>query len=287
MSVGQGHETGFSSLVAQRLGVPVSSIRYEQGNTDLLENGRGNGGSSGLIQGGSALANAVDDLIAKGRALASEKLEAAAADIEFVEGAFRIAGTDRSISLTELASEVEQGSSGSTPLVGLGNFAPGRPTFPNGCHICEVEIDPETGEVTPVRYVSVEDVGTVLNPVLVEGQIHGGVVQGIGQALLEEIRYDESGQLLTGSFMDYAMPLAAGMPGIESVNLETPTALNPLGVKGVGEAGTVGALSATVNAVCNALLAAGIRHLDMPATPMNVWRALQDAVYGVNAQGRP
>ncbi|MEO8135826.1 MAG: xanthine dehydrogenase family protein molybdopterin-binding subunit [Betaproteobacteria bacterium] len=279
MSVGQGHETGFSLLVAQRLHVPVANVRYEQGDTDRIENGRGNGGSSALIQGGSAVARAVDDLIQKGSELAADKLEAAVSDIEFSDGAFRISGTDRSIGLTDLALEMESRSAGQTFLAGLGQFAPARPTFPNGCHICEVEIDPETGEVTPIRYVSVEDVGRVLNPMLVEGQIHGGVVQGIGQALLEEIRYDESGQLVTGSFMDYAMPRAVDMPDIVSVCLETPTALNPLGVKGVGEAGTVGALSATINAVCHALQPTGIRHLDMPATPMRVWQALRDAGY--------
>jgi len=277
MSVGQGHETVLSALVAQRLAIPVSSIRYAQGDTDRLENGRGNGGSSGVIQGGSALVKAIDDLIAKGRELASEELEAAVSDIEFSDGAFRIAGTDRSIRLGDLARAVDAGSAGRKLLSGSGAFAPGRPTFPNGCHICEVEIDPETGELTVARYVSVEDVGRVLNPVLVDGQIHGGVVQGIGQALLEQIAYDESAQLTTGSFMDYAMPRADDVPAIVSAHLETLTALNPLGVKGVGEAGTVGALSATMNAVNNALLPAGIRHLDMPATPMRIWTALHDA----------
>ena len=277
MSVGQGHETVLSALVAQRLAVPVSSIRYAQGDTDRIENGRGNGGSSGVIQGGSALAKAIDDLIAKGRELASEKLEAAVSDIEFSDGVFRIAGTDRSIRMSDLAREVESASASKTLLQGTGSFAPGRPTFPNGCHICEVEIDPETGELRVVRYVSVEDVGRVLNAVLVDGQIHGGVVQGIGQALLEQICYDESGQLTTGSFMDYTMPRADDVPAIVSAHLETLTALNPLGVKGVGEAGTVGALSATMNAVNNALLPAGIRHLDMPATPMRIWKALHDA----------
>jgi aerobic carbon-monoxide dehydrogenase large subunit len=156
-------------------------------------------------------------------------------------------------------------------------FKPERPTFPNGCHICELEIDPATGAVTPLKYVSVEDVGRVLNPVFVEGQIHGGVAQGMGQALMEQICFDDYGQLLTGSFMDYAMPRAEDVPAIVSANLETPTALNPLGVKGVGEAGTVGALSATMNAVCDALRPEGVRHLDMPATPMRVWQALREA----------
>lgn len=283
MSVGQGHETVFPQMVAQRLGLPVSRVRYAQGDTDLIENGKGNGGSSALVLGGTALVKTVDDLIAKARQMASDKLEAAVEDIVFADGACRIVGTDRVISLGELArlaqDDPDRGVAG---LAGTGQFTPERATFPNGCHICEVEIDPGTGQVTPISYVAVEDIGRVLNSVLVEGQIQGGVVQGMGQALLEEIRYDETGQLVTGSFMDYAMPRAADVPDIVSVYLETPTALNPLGVKGVGEAGTVGALSATMNAVCHALEVAGIRHLDMPATPMRVWQALQDAGYQGN-----
>jgi carbon-monoxide dehydrogenase large subunit len=276
MSVGQGHETGFPRLVAQRLNIPVEKIRYAQGDTDLLPEGRGNGGSSALIQGGSAVTRSADDLISKGLERASKHLEAHHVDIEFQEGVFRVRGTDRAVSMAELARDA-------SPLAGMGQFAPPRPTFPNGCHICEVDIDIETGVVTPVHYVSVEDVGRVMNPVFVEGQIHGGVVQGISQVLMEEIRYDETGQLVTGSFVDYAMPRASDMPDIVSVNLEIPTSQNPLGVKGVGEAGTVGALSATTNAVANALRQAGIRHLDMPATPMRVWQALRDAGQG---QGR-
>lgn len=283
MSVGQGHETGFPRLVAQHLNVPVERIRYAQGDTDLLPEGRGNGGSSALIQGGSAVARSAEDLITKGMERASQHLETHLADIDFQDGVFRVRGTDRTVSMAELARVADAASEGTVPLAGLGQFAPPRPTFPNGCHICEVDIDMETGVVTPVHYVSVEDVGRVMNPVFVEGQIHGGVVQGISQVLMEEIRYDESGQLISGSFVDYAMPRAADMPEIVSVNLEVPTSQNPLGVKGVGEAGTVGALSATTNAVANALQQAGIRHLDMPATPMRVWQALRDAG---QAQGR-
>jgi carbon-monoxide dehydrogenase large subunit len=270
VSVGQGHETGLSRMVARALGIPIESVRYEQGDTDLPASGRGNGGSSALIQGGSALRLATEDLIENGRRAAARRLEAHAADIEFVEGVFRVRGTDHAVTLPELARAGEA-------LQGVGMFKPDRPTFPNGCHICEVEIDPATGTVTPLQYVSVEDVGRVLNPALVEGQIHGGVAQGIGQALMELVCFDPHGQLVTGSFMDYAMPRANDMPPIISANLETPTALNPLGVKGVGEAGTVGALSATMNAVCNALAPEGVRHLDMPATPMRVWQALQEA----------
>jgi carbon-monoxide dehydrogenase large subunit len=269
MSVGQGHETGLSRLVAQALGIPIQNVRYQQGDTDLLEVGRGNGGSSALIQGGSALRLAAEDLIQKALNAAARRLEAHPADIELAEGVLRVRGTDHSVSLGELARDGET-------LEGVGMFKPERPTFPNGCHICEVEVDPATGEVTPLQYVSVEDVGRVLNPAFVEGQIHGGVAQGMGQALMEQVCFDDHGQLLTGSFMDYAMPRAEHVPAIVSANLETPTALNPLGVKGVGEAGTVGALSATMNAVCHALLPEGVRHLDMPATPLRVWQALRD-----------
>jgi carbon-monoxide dehydrogenase large subunit len=273
MSVGQGHETGLSRLVAQALGIPLASVRYEQGDTDLLAVGRGNGGSSALIQGGSALRQASADLIEKARDAAARRLEAHAADIEFAQGALRVRGTDHGVTLAELAG-------GGETLEGVGQFKPERPTFPNGCHVCEVEVDPATGQVTPLQYVSVEDVGRVLNPALVEGQIHGGVAQGLGQALLEQVCFDAHGQLVTGSFMDYAMPRADDLPPIVSASQETPTALNPLGVKGVGEAGTVGALSAVMNAVCDALRPEGVRHLDMPATPMRVWQALRDAGRG-------
>ena len=278
MSVGQGLETAFPRLVAERLGIPLSRVRYSQGDTDLLESGRGSGGSSALVQGGAATVWGVDDLVKKGKLVAAGLLEASPADIELVDGHFRIVGTDRSITLGELAREIEEHPrDGKEEFAGSGYFKPDGPTFPNGAHICEVEIDPQTGLVTPIRYVAVEDVGRVLNPALVEGQIHGGVVQGLGQIFLEEMRYDATGQLVTGSFMDYAMPRAADMPEIVSVNLETSTALNPLGVKGVGEAGTVGALSAGMNAICHALQPAGVRQLDMPATPARVWQALQDA----------
>jgi aerobic carbon-monoxide dehydrogenase large subunit len=269
-SVGQGHETGLSRLVAQALDIPIEHVRYEQGDTELLAVGRGNGGSSALIQGGSALRLASEHLLENARKAAARHLEAHALDLDYSAGEFRVRGTDRGVSLGELARD------GAT-IEGLGMFKPERPTFPNGCHLCEVEIDPATGAVTPLRYVSVEDVGRVMNPAFVEGQIHGGVAQGLGQALMEQVCFDAYGQLLTGSFMDYAMPRAGDVPAITSLNLETPTALNPLGVKGVGEAGTVGALSATMNAVCNALQPEGVLHLDMPATPMRVWQALQEA----------
>lgn len=274
MSVGQGHETSLPQLVAQRLGIAPESVRYVQGDTDAIANGKGNGGSGGLILGGTAASLSVDDLIDKARHLAARELEASVHDIEYAAGVFRVAGSDLTITLGDVASTAEQGGAS---LLGAGQFALSQSTFPNGCHICEVEVDPDTGAVEVVGYTSVEDVGRVMNPKLVEGQIHGGVAQGIGQALMEQICYDETGQLLTGSFMDYAMPRASDMPAMRGENPETPTPLNPLGVKGVGEAGTVGALAATMNAVCHALQPAGVRHIDMPATPLRVWTALMEA----------
>jgi carbon-monoxide dehydrogenase large subunit len=276
MSVGQGHETTLSNLVAQTLGLPLASVRYMQGDTDAIADGKGNGGSSGLILGGSAARLGAQDLLGKAKALAEEELEVAAWDLVYENGVFKVPGSDVQITLAQLAN-ISQ-ARGQT-LAGAGQFQPASATFPNGCHVCEVEIDPQTGQVQVLRYIGVEDVGRVLDPMLVEGQIHGGVAQGIGQALLEQVHYDADGQLTTGSFMDYAMPRAFTMPTVETENPQTPTALNPLGVKGVGEAGTVGALAATMNAVCHALAPAGIRHLDMPATPVRVWQALHEAGY--------
>ena len=283
MSVGQGLDTVFSTLVAQALGLRLEQVRYEQGDTDLLEEGRGSGGSSALIISGTAITRGTQDLVTRARQLAAQELETAMEDITYAEGELRVLGTDLCIALAELARRAEGGKlAGVAALEGVGEFAPEQATFPNGCHVCEVNIDAATGEVTIVNYVSVEDFGRVLNPMLVEGQVHGGVVQGIGQALMEQMRYDASGQLLSGSFMDYAMPRASDVPRMVNINLETPTALNALGVKGVGESGTVGGLSATTSAVCNALFhAAGIKHLDMPATPSRVWEALQKAGFRV------
>lgn len=277
MSVGQGHATALSSLAADRLGVPAQQVTHSQGDTDLIEDGKGNGGSSALSMCGSAVAQAIDDLLASARAAAARRLNVPQSDLKYHAGEFLVAASGLRCSLAELA--------GQAPLHGSGHFVPSQPNFPNGCHVCEVEIVPDTGALTVVGYVSVEDVGRVLNPMLVEGQIHGGVAQGLGQALCERIHYDASGQLLTGSFMDYPMPRATDIPLIVSHNLETPTALNPLGVKGVGEAGTVGALAAAMNAVCHALQPAGIAHIDMPATPLRIWEALRDA--GHPAAARP
>jgi carbon-monoxide dehydrogenase large subunit len=282
VSVGQGLETAFSQLVADRFGVPLENVRYEQGDTDVLPYGKGNGGSGALCIGGAAVSVAVDKVIDKARKIAAELLEAAEVDVTFEAGRFTIAGTDRSIDLAAVARAVHDpdhippGEEGG--LVETGEFSPTAVTFPNGTHVCEVEIDPETGVTEIVRYSAVEELGRVLNPLLVAGQIHGGVVQGIGQAMGEQIVYDrESGQMLTASFMDYQMPRADDLPSFHMATREVPTKVNPLGAKGVGEAGTVGALAAVMNAVNDALAPLGIRHFDMPATPNRVWAAIAGA----------
>ena len=250
MSVGQGLETAFSEWVAREFGVALEKVAYRQGDTDDLPGGRGSGGSASAPTGGSALRLAMDKVVAKGRELAADMLEAAPTDIEFDAGTFRVAGTDRAVALPELASAA---AGRGEALDGQSHYEPSKVTFPNGCHICEVEVDPETGVVTVERYTVVEDVGRALNPTLLAGQMHGGVCQGAGQALLERMVYDAGGQPLTASFMDYAMPRADMMGEIDFTIREVPTQVNPVGAKGVGEAGCVGSLAATVNAVCNAL----------------------------------
>jgi carbon-monoxide dehydrogenase large subunit len=282
MSVGQGLETTFSQLIADRFGVDVEQVRWEGGDTDLLASGKGNGGSGALCIGGSAVSLAMDKVIEKCRRIAAELLEAAVVDIEFSDARFTITGTDRSVSLADVAraahdpAHIPTGEEGG--LVESGEFTPTAVTFPNGTHVCEVEIDGETGVTTIVRYSAVEELGRVLNPMIVAGQIHGGVVQGVGQALGEIITHDtESGQMLTASFMDYQMPRADEYPDFRLATREVPTAVNPLGAKGVGEAGTVGALGAAMNAINDALSPLGIRHFDMPATPARVWAAMRAA----------
>jgi carbon-monoxide dehydrogenase large subunit len=282
MSVGQGLETALPLLVAERLGIPAERVAYAQGDTDQLPAGRGSGGSSGLCVGGTAVVGAIDKVLEKGRRLAGELLEAAAADIAFADGSFTVAGTDHSATLAEVARFAEDPArlpEGMTPgLAEHAEFQPTEVTFPNGCHMCEVEIDPETGVTEIQRYTIVEDVGRVLNPTLVRGQIQGGVAQGVGQALGEVMEYDrENAQLLTASFLDYMMPRADNVPSVTIATREVPTKVNALGVKGVGEAGTVGSLAATMNAVCDALAPLGIRHLEMPASPARIWAAIAAA----------
>jgi len=257
---GQGHTTTFIQLLSNKLGVDAETIRVVQGDTDRVPAEGLTGGSRFLALGGVAAVNAAAEVIEKGRQEAARRLEAAASDIDYRDGEFRIAGTDRKLSLFDLGT-----------LESTKTQAPPDYTYPNGCHICEVEVDPETGRAAIERYTIVDDFGRAMNPKLLEGQVHGGTVQGIGQALLEHAVYDAEGQLLTGSFMDYAMPRAGDLPALDCSFRHVPCATNPLGVKGAGEAGAVGAPAAVVNAVVNAL---GVRHLDMPLTPETLWRAL-------------
>jgi carbon-monoxide dehydrogenase large subunit len=281
-SHGQGHETVFRQLISERLGLDFSQIRYVQGDTDQVPHGHGTFGSRSAALGGSAVNIAADRIIEKGKEIAAHGLEAAAADIEFEGDSFRISGTDRAMTILEVARRaflpqfLPPGME--TGLRAFAAFNPEAPTFPNGAHISEVEIDPDTGALKIVGYWVVDDVGTVLNPLLLKGQIHGGIVQGLGQVIGEQILWDkETGQLLTGSYMDYQMPRAADVPTIEAASNAVPTAKNPLGVKGAGEAGCVGAIPCLMSAVRDALAPLGVTRFDMPATPERVWRAIQDA----------
>jgi carbon-monoxide dehydrogenase large subunit len=279
---GQGHETTFKQVLNEKLGLDPAVVQYIDGDTDRVAFGIGTNGSRSTVIGGSALWMAADKVIAKGKKIAAHLLEAAEADIEFSEGNFAVAGTDRRITITDVAKASFQAARLPKELEGgmyeTGTFSPEDNTYPNGCHVCEVEIDPDTGALEIVRYVVIDDVGTVVNPLGLKGQIHGGVAQGLGQALMEQVVYDrESGQNLTGSFMDYAMPRADVMPYMEIHSNPVPTKRNPLGAKGAGEAGTVGALPAIVNAVIDALAPLGVKSLEMPATPARIWQAIRDA----------
>ena len=279
---GQGHETTFKQILHERLGLDPADVRYIDGDTDRVAFGMGTMGSRSTVIGGTALLTAADKVIAKGKKLAARLLEAAEADIVFADGRFSVAGTDRAVGLKDIARAAFQPAqlpAGVEPgLYETGTFAPKQDTWPNGCHVCEVEVDPDTGAVTLVAYVIVDDVGTVINPLTLKGQIHGGVAQGVGQALMEQVVYEgDSGQLLTASFMDYAMPRADTLCEMHIQSNPVPTKLNPLGAKGAGEAGTVGALPAVICAVVDALASLGVRDLDMPATGERVWRAIQEA----------
>ena len=279
---GQGHETTFKQILHERLGLDPADVRYIDGDTDRVAFGMGTMGSRSTVIGGTALWTAADKVIAKGKKIAARLLEAAEADVGFGDGTFSVVGTDRAVTLKEVARAAFQPGQlppGLEPgLYETGTFAPKQATWPNGCHVCEVEIDPDTGEVTLDRYAIADDVGTVINPITLKGQIHGGVAQGVGQALMENVVYEPgSGQLLTASFMEYAMPRADTFCDLAIESHPVPTALNPLGAKGAGEAGTVGALPAVMNAVMDALGPIGVRQLDMPASSDRVWRAIQDS----------
>ncbi len=277
-SHGQGHHTVYTQMASEWLGVPFESIRFVQGDTGQVLFGRGTKGSRSMHVGGNALRRAADAIIEKAKPMAAMMMEAAAGDIEFKGGSFRIVGTDRALPLTEVAKAfyrpVFLPPQFDLGLEASGTFAAEPPSYPNGCHVCEVEIDPQTGVVTLARYAAVDDVGKVLNPLLCEGQIHGGVAQGVGQALMERIVFDIDGQLVTGSFQDYAMPRADDFPDLLSELTEVPARTNPLGVKGAGEAGATGAPPAVISAILDALKPLGIDHIDMPATPDRVWAAI-------------
>lgn len=283
-SHGQGHATAFAQLVSEWLGVPFDSVHYIQGDTEKVAFGRGTFAARSSMVGGVALRFAADGIIAKAKQMASALLEAAENDIEFNEGMFTVAGTDKRIPLTAVAKAFFA-PAGPVLKFGLGLDAVGTysgvpggaPNYPNGCQICEVEVDPETGLVTIDRFAAVDDLGMVINPAICEGQIHGGIAQGAGQALLEGIVYDGSGQLLTGSFMDYGIPRASTLPNIASALEEVPAKTNPLGIKGIGESGTIGAPPTIVNAVLDALCPLGVEAIDMPLTPSRVWQAIQNA----------
>jgi len=281
-SSGQGHQTAYTQLAVERLGVAPEKVRVQQGDTASISFGRGTGGSRSLPVGGASLAQAADKLIAKGRRIAAHLFEAAEADVEFADGVFAVSGTDRMLGIEEVARAAfnpAQQAPGIEPgFAETGHYTPPQPTFPNGCHVCEIEIEPETGHIDILRYLVVDDFGTVINPLLLRGQVQGGVAQGVGQAMLEHCVFDpETGQLLTGSLTDYCLPRADDLPAIEFAFNIVPCRTNPLGIKGAGEAGAIGAPPALVNAVVDALAELGIEHLDMPLIPERVWAAIRAA----------
>ena len=279
-SHGQGHETTFAQLVADQLCVPLAQVDVVHGDTGKIPFGMGTYGSRSLAVGGSAMVKAMDKIIAKGKRIAAHLMEASVADIEFKDGKFSVAGTDKSKTLTDISlaayvphnypiEEIEPG------LDETAFYDPKNFTYPGGCHVCEVEIDRDTGSVAVVNFTAVDDVGRVINPMIVEGQVQGGVAQGIGQALMENAVYDKQGQLVTGSFMDYTMPRAHDFPQMHVGTENTMCTHNPLGSKGVGEVGAIGSPPAVINAVVDALRDYGVRHLDMPATPEKIWSIIQ------------
>jgi len=282
LSQGQGHDVTFKQMVNEMLGMPLEQITLVQGDTDIVAHGRGTFGSRSAGNGGAALQMASERIIEKGKTIAAHMLEAAEADIVFADGAFSVAGTDRAVAIQDVA-KTAYAMMGLPPgieptLTAFAAFKPHAPTFPNGCHLCEIEIDPDTGTTAFVSYVVVDDVGTVVNPLLLKGQIHGGVSQGLGQAMCEDLAYDpESGQLVSASFLDYCMPRADDMCNIEVVSAPVPSPTNPLGIKGAGEAGCVGALPCVQSALIDALSPLGITDVPMPATPWRLWQLIRAA----------
>ena len=283
LDYGQGHATPFAQVLSARLGVPFDKIKLQQNDSDLVRFGNGTGGSRSITASGKAIVESSELVVAKGKQAAAHLMEASEADIEFADGRFSIAGTDRSIDIMELARRMRDEKMPEDVPASLDvdhNTTETPSTFPNGCHVAEVEIDPETGVIRIARYTGVNDFGTIVNPMIVAGQLHGGVAQGIGQALMEEVSYDSDGQPITGSFMDYAMPRAGDIPIMEVGDHPSPAKSNPLGTKGCGEAGCAGSLATVVNAVIDALSDHGVTQIDMPMTPEKIWRAIQDAKQG-------
>ncbi|WP_011580247.1 MULTISPECIES: xanthine dehydrogenase family protein molybdopterin-binding subunit [Chelativorans] len=273
-SNGQGHATAYAQFVAEKLNLEIAKIHVHQGDTDVLKTGGGTGGSRSIPLGGVSAARAGEDLAEKIKRIAAEEMEASPADIELVDGIARIVGTDRMMDFASIARAAKSPED----LKGFGNFEQPEPTYPNGTHICEVEIDPATGRTDVVAYTIVDDFGATANPILLAGQVHGGVAQGVGQALSEEVIYSEDGQLVTATFMDYSMPRADLLPFIQFETRNVPSSTNALGMKGAGEAGTVGSTPAALNAVVDALYRAyGISHIEMPATPARIWQAIASA----------
>jgi carbon-monoxide dehydrogenase large subunit len=279
-SHGQGHETTFAQLVSEQLGVPHDQVDIVHGDTSKIPFGMGTYGSRSLAVGGSAMVKAMDKIISKGKKIAAHLLEADVHDIEFKDGKFSVVGTDRAKAFAEIAltayvphnypiEELEPG------LEETAFYDPKNFTYPGGCHIAELEIDPDTGVVNLLRFTAVDDIGRVINPMIVEGQVQGGIAQGIGQALLEHAIYDESGQLLSGSMMDYTMPRADNIPNILVGTETTLCTHNPLGSKGVGEVGAIGSPPAVINAVVDALRDFNVSHIDMPATADKIWAIIE------------
>jgi len=281
-SQGQGHETVFAQVIVDRLGVPFETVRILQGDTDRVADGVGTFASRSMVRGGSAAVEASDLVVAAGRRMAAQLLEAAAEDVEYRDGAFTVVGTDRSIGIFDVARAAAAGGlpgALGTTLAAATMHENRAFAFANGCEVCELEVDPETGAVTIAAWTVVDDSGRSVNPMIVHGQMHGAVAQGIGQALSEQCIYDPaSGQLLTGSFLDYAVPRAGDLPAISVTSRDVPSPTNPLGVKGAGEGATVGAPGAVIHAILDALAPLGVTHIDLPATPARVWQAIQSAV---------
>ena len=282
VSQGQGHETSFAQLVTEWLGVPIESVRFVAGDTDRVTVGGGAHSGRGMRLGSIVIKKSSDGIIEKGMRIAEHLLETAAADIEFKNGRFAVKGTNHAVGLFEVAraaaerADLPEDLRG--PLYAACDETVLEASYPYGAHVCEVEVDPDTGKVTLINYVAVDDVGRAVNPLIIHGQVHGGIAQGVGQALLEHAYYDpESGQMLAGSLMDYAMPRASDLVYYVTEISEVPSSTHPLGIRPAGEGGTVPALAVVVNAIVDALSDFGVRHVEMPATPERVWRAIAEA----------